>query len=91
VEGDVVEGATVVVDSELPAVDEAVEAAVDEAVDVWLVDAHTVASPGVVVKAVTVKSGVPPFVHVQHGSPKAAPFVMSEPGNVSIQKSAVHE
>ncbi|GMF14477.1 unnamed protein product [Phytophthora lilii] len=43
-------------------------------------EAQTVASPVVVVNAVTVKSGVPSFVHVQQGSPNAAPFVIDDPG-----------
>jgi hypothetical protein len=69
------------------AADEAVDVAADEAVDVD--EAHVVASVGDVVNAVTVKSGVPPTAHVQHGSPKAWPFVMVEPGNVAAHSSAL--
>ncbi|RLN48863.1 hypothetical protein BBJ28_00020810 [Nothophytophthora sp. Chile5] len=93
--GESVAGAAVT-SVELPAVEAAVDeavlaavlAAVEAAVDE---EAHTVALPGVVVNAVTVKSGVPPFAHVQHGSPNASPLVMLEPGNVAAQKAAVHE
>jgi hypothetical protein len=78
------------VSAEEPAAE--VVAAPDEAVEPPAAppEAHTVALPGVVVKAVTVKSGVPPLVHVQHGSPKAAPFVIDAPGKVALQKSGVH-
>jgi hypothetical protein len=73
------------------AVDAAVDVAADEAVVADEEDAQTVAVVGSVVKAVTVKSGVPPCVQVQHGSPKAAPLVISELGKVSAQKAAVQE
>lgn len=53
-------------------------------------EAHVVALPGVVVKADTVKSGLPPFFHVQHGSPKAAPLVMLDPGNFAAHKLLYH-
>lgn len=53
-------------------------------------EAQVVAFPGVVVKAVTVKSGLPPFFHVQHGSPKAAPLVMLEPGNLASHRLLDH-
>jgi hypothetical protein len=78
------------VSAEEPAAE--VVAAPDEAVEPPAAppEAHTVALPGVVVKAVTVKSGVPPLVHVQHGSPKAAPFVIDAPGKVALQNSGVH-
>lgn len=66
---------------EVAAAEAADKAAVDEVVEV--VDeaaaelvAHTVFLVGEIVKAVTVKSGVPPAVQVQHGSPKASPLVM---------------
>lgn len=39
-------------------------------------EAHTVFFVGEIVNAVTEKSGVPPTVHVQHGSPNASPLVM---------------
>lgn len=49
---------------------------------------------GEIVKAVTVKSGVAPTVHVQHGSPNASPLVMSivisVVLNAALQKSVVH-
>lgn len=57
-------------------------------------DAHTVLVVGEIVNAVTVKSGVAPTVHVQHGSPNASPLVMSivmsEVLNAALQKSVVH-
>lgn len=57
-------------------------------------DAQTVLVVGEIVKAVTVKSGVAPTVHVQHGSPNASPLVMSmvmsEVLNAALQKSVVH-
>ncbi|KAK1937909.1 hypothetical protein P3T76_009646 [Phytophthora citrophthora] len=74
-------------------VDAVVEAAVDIEADDVVDDAvaQTIAVVGSVVKGVTVKSGVPPCDQVQHGSPNAAPLVMSELGKVSAQKSAVQE
>lgn len=93
VEEDVVD---VVDDVVAVAADEAVDAAVEEVVDAAVDDAveddaQTVAVVGSVVKGVTVKSGVSPCDQVQHGSPKAAPLVMVDPGKVSAQKSAVQE
>ncbi|KAL4092565.1 hypothetical protein PRIC1_011557 [Phytophthora ramorum] len=79
----------VVAEDVVESADEVVDEAADEVVEADV--AHTVAVVGSVVKAVTVKSGVPPWAQVQQGSPKAAPLVMSELGKVSAQKAAVQE